>query len=945
MAMNTCSRSTVFLLAALLLGAAAVAGGEPLYVAQSNDVDPTSPSSQVGTRWYHWLGVDPAVTHLETGLAVDAAEYAGRGQQIDATADAPITALQIKVKRIGSPGPLAWEAGTAWDRSDLGTGQVAAESVGVNYEHFVTFNIRPTRSKQIFVRLKAASGRCPDDYYAVYCTWAETPEELTTLHTYTGTHQVGMMYRMIRPDPHGRALEPDGRPVAEGASMMSRLLCAEPGPGRRRLLPGEEEPYRFVDDLAAGVDPRRAGLPWPDVRAADGEIVLTEQWQIHVAAPHSPQVDTAVADLAEFLRQRMKIDVGVTWETSAPPAPRSITVSQGPDLADGPRRPAGYRFVAQADGVGIHGFDARGVLRGIWYLEDLLALRGGPLLRADARTREPRYSPRATCSAWGGTGETATSAPVYTDAHLSLISHYGYDAIWLCWCPGPERTDELPTHVAPGRTPQGTTYQPFTARLRELTERAERYDLEVVALYAAPHPADEAHARLLQEQARQWLRDVPKIRTIVLLDEGMGSARHGLDAWVSTCSLLAGAFWEVRPEANVVAWTYTFAGGAGPPDAPAWDKYIDRLLHLDRRISFMANIDSFWAHRRDGLLQQAYDYCLSLKAPSDDYAKAARALLAEADRDGKPPRRLWAKMETRFSQESNTQPEIPCMQRWIQRYQAVNQVGPPAIEGAIGNWYHQGFYPTPVTELFGWLSYTEGPEPEELLRAIARRDFGPGQEDLVLAAWQDFSEAIWHYPFYYGFSYTMNAGYAQPFWLDPEAPNPRPWRRGFLNSLKTMGMTDSGEGAGSGGENRARLTMLNELWGRGLENLRQAVEAAPAHVRSRAESQWRTARAFGDKAEVTLRLARWLAARDRFYAVETQAAKTAALEQLDRIGREELSAARLALPMYLCDSRLGHLNHGRGCFTPMTIEWKIALLERVLDEQLPALGQAARAAR
>ena len=148
------------------------------------------------------------------------------------------------------------------------------------------------------------------------------------------------------------------------------------------------------------------------------------------------------------------------------------------------------------------------------------------------------------------------------------------------------------------------------------------------------------------------------------------------------------------------------------------------------------------------------------------------------------------------------------MQRWVERYQAVNAITPPVV-GICANWYHQGFLPTPVTELFGWLSYTGGPEPEELLRAIARRDFGAGQEDLVLAAWEDFSEAIWHFPFYYGLSYTMNAGYAQPFWLDPEAPNPRPWRRGFVNSLKTMQMAAAGDGPGSGIENRARMAKLH----------------------------------------------------------------------------------------------------------------------------------------
>lgn len=928
--------AAIVLMVSAMLQAGA-AGDEPLYVAQSSDVDPTSPTSQPGGRWYHWSGADAAVTHLETGLAVDSGEFAGRGQQIDVVADVPITAIQIKLKRIGNPGELLWEAGSARGQGDLGSGRIAPGSVSVNYEHFVTLTIHPAAAKQIFVRLKAASGRCPDDYYAIYCTWARMPKEKTTIHSYTGAHEVGMMYRMIRPVEHGMALEADGRPVAEGASMMTRLLTSHAGAGRRRLLDDEEEPYRFVEDLAAGVDPRRVGLLGCDARPADGEIVLTGQWEIRVAAPRSPQVQTAVADLQEFLRASMNVDMGVTWDAPASDSPRSITLTQGPELADGPRRAAGYRFVAGNDGVRIHGFDARGVLRGVWYLEDVLVLRGGPFLHPDARTREPRYSPRATCSAWGGTGELATPAPVYTDAHLSLISHYGYDGIWLSWWPGPERTGELPTRIAPGRTPPGTTYQPFTGRLRDLTERAERYDLEVVLQYAAGHPADEARARALQEQARQLLRDVPKIRTIVLLDEGIGSVRHGLDAWVSTCSLLVEAFRQINPEVNVVAWTYTFAAAAGSPETPAWDGYIERLLRMDRRLTFMANIDSFWARRTDGLLQNAFDYCLSLKAPSDDYARAVEALLAEAKRDGKPPRKLWAKIESRFSQESNTQPEIPCMQRWVRRFQAINGVGPPPITGMIANWYHQGFYPTPVTELFGWLSYTGGPKPEELLRAIARRDFGPGQEDLVLSAWGDFSEAIWHYPFYYNMSYTMNAGYAQPFWLDPKASNPRPWRRGFVNSLKGLQMTAGGQGPGSGNENRARMAKLDKLWSAGLEKLKQAVEAAPERLRPVAQSHWRTARSFGDKSEVTLRLVRWLDARDRFFAAETQADKMASLDQLERIGREELSAVRRALPMYLRDSRLGHLNHGRGCSTAMTIQWKIALLEGALAKELPAL--------
>jgi hypothetical protein len=460
-----------------------------------------------------------------------------------------------------------------------------------------------------------------------------------------------------------------------------------------------------------------------------------------------------------------------------------------------------------------------------------------------------------------------------------------------------------------------------------------------VIQYCAPYPTTDAQRKAVQEDARQFLREVPKIRTIILLDEGMGAVSHGVKAWTDTCSLLARAFWDVRPDARVVAWRYSFASHT--PERSQWDKRMEEICRMDRRIGYMANFDSFWARRRDGLLQTAFDYCLSLKGPSDDYCHAVVYLQAEARRDGLPPRPLWTKLESRFSQESNTQPEIPSMQRWIERFEAVARFQPPIV-GMVANWYHQGFYPTPVTELFGWMSYTNPPPSEELLRAMARRDFGPGQEDKVLAAWADFSEAIWHYPFYYGLSYPMNAGLAQPFWLDPKAVNPRPWRRGYVNSAEGMHLADSGEGPGSGRENRKRLAELQTHWNAGLAKLKEATAAAPPQVRARAESQWRTAQSFGDKADMTLRLVRWFDARNTLARAATAADAKTALEVLERAGREELAAAKAALPMYLCDSRMGHLNHGRGCFTAMTIEQKMRQLEKTLNDELPVLRESAR---
>ncbi|MBI5394247.1 MAG: hypothetical protein HZA91_03025 [Verrucomicrobia bacterium] len=927
---------------AFLLGIAGVAQGATsgkLLILQANDIDPSAPTSQPTGRWYHWMGVDSAVTHLETAVAVDAGSFAGRGQRIDVRQPAKLAAAQVKIKRIGRPGPLLWQAGTAPGKDDLGNGQVPPEKFSVNYEQFVTLPLAASAPTAVYLRLSAASGRCPEDYYAVYCTWRENDPRKAKINCYTGPDELGMMYRALHSDPNGAALEADGTPIIQGASMMTRLLTRQPGPGRRQLLAGEEEPFQFVEKIARGDDPRRAGLPWRGLRPAPGEIVIGRDWRICVAAPRSPQVETAVADLAEFFQKSMKLSLPVVWDSSARPAAKTITLTQGKEVPDGPTVPAGYRYVAGAAGVRIHGCDPNGVLRGVWHLEELLMLRGGPMLKSDARTREPRYSPRATCAVWGGTGELCGPAPVYTDGHLSLISHYGYDAIWLNWYPGPERGRKPPTEIAPGQVPEGTTYQPFTPRLRDLVDRAERYGLEVVILYAAPHPANDQEREKLREEARQFLREFPKIRRIVLLDEGMGSVRKGRDAWVQTCSMLAQAFGEVRPDVRMVAWRYTFKTAS--PDRAAWDQALAQFCQLDSRLGFMCNFDSFWARRRDGQLQAAYDYCLSLKAPSEDYRHAVDYLVRESQQKGRPLRPIWTKIESRFSQEANTQPEIPCMQRWAERFAAVNKFE-PRIEGMIANWYHQGFYPTPVTELFGWLAYSNPPSVEELLRAMACRDFGSGQEDLVVGAWRDFSEAIWHFPFYFGLSYPMNAGLAQPFWLDPKTVNPRPWRRGFINSLEQMDLGEKGARGSDGRENRTRLQEFHTLWDHGLATMRQAVAAAPASVRERAEDNWRTARTIGDKSAMTLRLARWFDARNRWQKATTPAEAQAALDELEKIGREELAATRAALPLYLCDSRMGHLNHGRGCFTAMSILDKVEALERVLKQDLPAARQRAQ---
>jgi hypothetical protein len=107
------------------------------------------------------------------------------------------------------------------------------------------------------------------------------------VHACDDPHEVGMRYRMLAKDPNGAALEASGQPIPDGASMMYRLLTDTPGLGRRQRLAGEEEPYTFVEALAAGRDPRWEGLPWPNPQPRAGELQVASDWSIQVAAPAS----------------------------------------------------------------------------------------------------------------------------------------------------------------------------------------------------------------------------------------------------------------------------------------------------------------------------------------------------------------------------------------------------------------------------------------------------------------------------------------------------------------------------------------------------------------------------------------------------------------------------------------------------------------------------------
>jgi len=279
-----------------------------------------------------------------------------------------------------------------------------------------------------------------------------------------------------------------------------------------------------------------------------------------------------------------------------------------------------------------------------------------------------------------------------------------------------------------------------------------------------------------------------------------------------------------------------------------------------------------------------------------------------------------------------------------------------------------GFKPNFVAELRAWYSWSDAPPLETLLRQMARRKFGAGNEDLVLAAWKHFSTAITYDPDT-GPTAGGNAAVANPLFFQPPESHIMTLEHSWTDQ-GTWSRDSSlnpywpyvfcGYGSSRDGwvlypdftnhENLAEhyakpmsLGVFNKYlqktadeMAKGLESYRMAALKTPASKRRQALREVLLA-------EQLERMPRSTKAMVEFEDLRFHLAKTDAPEEqkriLDRmtnILKEELPRTTSALETARRDSRLGYEWEEDYIYWPETIEKKIDLLKKTLNEYIPA---------
>jgi hypothetical protein len=364
----------------------------------------------------------------------------------------------------------------------------------------------------------------------------------------------------------------------------------------------------------------------------------------------------------------------------------------------------------------------------------------------------------------------------------------------------------------------------------------------------------------------------------------------------------------------------------------------------------------------DGLKGFVTDYAISQVGP----AEVTRAQIGEARRRGM---KVFSNADTFVcGGQLQTFPYHPFPYQWHARYKALEEHG---VNGTLESWT-TGYTPNFMTELRAWHCWSDSPSLDDLLGAIAARDFGAAQKQKVLKAWDLFSQAIRMVPdtgprmgtssaignplFFqeppartatFNYSWIDDAMWKHhigaqihPYW--PFTESRLTFYPDFSNRTNKAELyARSASGIGGGPKERILpvflkyLRLAAERMGEGLNPYRAAALASPVSKRKCAlrevimaeqiQRMLLSDHAILEFEDLRLQLA---AEKDRQKA-------NAILDRMETILREEIARTELALLAATRESRLGFQFESDYNYTPYSLREKLAVLHETLEEQLP----------
>ncbi len=478
----------------------------------------------------------------------------------------------------------------------------------------------------------------------------------------------------------------------------------------------------------------------PKAQAKPNELALPSQgWKLVWKQGSTPVLQGAVHDFQDYLDKSMQVRIELDakdsladWQTQK----KCIVVGtrdQLPGCGAALKAPKDYEIIATPERVTVCGFDERGAMFGLYNLEARMNLREGPFLPADLKTvRHSLYNARMVQS-WLGWMD-------WPDPLLSHLAHDGFDAIFASVYANPNgdyTTAENSTEFYARLMFQVRRQDP--ARMHDLIRRASRFGIKVYTPLIYQYMGTPESEAGLRKLVRDNVKEFPEIQGYVLLTEGFwykqwggghGASKEYVQDWARNWAKAVGIVAEechrVNPAIEILPWEYNIDFR---PQNTEMKRYFIQQLPADS-IPLMT-----WENGKgfelDGMHGYLRDYSLNQVGP----AEVTDAQIGEARRRGM---KVYCKADTFASWQFGTIPYLPFPYQWHTRYKAMEKYG---VNGTMESW-SSGYAPNFMTELRAWTCWSDAPPFEELLGAIASRNFGGENKEKVIKAWELFSQAI-----------------------------------------------------------------------------------------------------------------------------------------------------------------------------------------------------------
>ncbi len=664
---------------------------------------------------------------------------------------------------------------------------------------------------------------------------------------------------------------------------------------------------------------------------AAGQIEITADWCI-TAPGDGGLLDRTAADLQDYFAISMGVNLQITPKTVSDFA---IFYEIDPNLG----KEGAYRVEVGKNTIRLIGTDPRAAAQASYLLEDLCNLEEAPYLIPTTHDRSPIFRCRMVHSGYAEDN--------FPDEHLQAIVHCGINAILVFACD----VDRSPTH---------------SFSFNDLIARANAVGLDVYAysyLQSRIHPEDEGAEAFYDGLYGNLFRKCPGFKGVILVGESVEfpskdphtTGRLRLDnigpdgqkiikdkpspGWYPCydypqwLDVVKRAIRREKPDADIVFWTYNWG----------YHPEAERLALIDNLptdISLEVTFEMFEDELRQGVPSRSVDYTISFPDPGKYFVSEAHA----AKRRGIPLYAMTNAAGTTW--DVGVVPYIPAPGLWLRRFEKMRTYHEICDLCGSMDGHHYGCTPSMITDLAKAYFAESAPNGQQILERILVRDWGRKNLQTAKEAFALFDAGVYDLVSENKDQYgPLRIGPAYPLVLFEDEKIQLPCVPGSHNGGNAIcfphykyrnALQDPAERTQLDGGIRALGVCARRML-QGAALLRDLLPTLPTAKRDEAERIAGIGEFIGRTFLTTHHVKRWY--KEKMAIAYNEGDRTAHLAELKAIGAAEIENAKATLPLVDFDSRLGFEPSMDYMGQRPSIEWKIAVMERILTEEIPKLEQ------